>query len=35
VSDQPAPSTYVKQTIVIALILITAMILFLKKQWFS
>ena len=33
-SDTPAPSTYVKPTIVIALVLITAMILFLRHQWF-
>jgi hypothetical protein len=35
VSDQPVPSTYIKTTMVIALVLIVAMVLFLKKQWFG
>ena len=29
------PKTYVKHTIVIAIVMIVAMVLFLKKQWFS
>ncbi len=33
-SDTPPPSTYVKQTIVIALVLVTAMLLFLRHEWF-
>ena len=33
-SDNP-PTTYVKLTMAIALVLIVAMVLFLKSQWFS
>ena len=34
-SEGKPPQTYVKHTIVIALVMIVAMVLFLKTQWFS
>ena len=34
-SDAKPPQTYVKHTIAIAIVLVVAMILFLRKQWFS
>jgi len=33
VSDQPAPTTYILPTLGIAIVIIVAMILFLRSQW--
>ena len=34
-SDAKPPQTYVLHTMAIAIVLVVAMLLFLKKQWFS